>query len=103
MRRTCLAVLAFSAFALLSVSSASAQFGTAVAACTRDMAEFCNAAKTGGDRLAECTKAHFQDFREPCKKALVKIAAVREACRADARTQCPGIKIGAVRGDASLW
>jgi hypothetical protein len=96
-KRTCLAFLAFSAVAVLSASSASAQFATAIAACSRDMAEFCNSAKSNGNRLAECTKAHFQDFRDPCRKALMRITAVREACRTDVREQCPGLKVGAGR------
>jgi hypothetical protein len=45
----------------------------------------------------ECVKAHFQDFTEPCKTALVKIAAVRESCGADIHEQCPALKPGAGR------
>jgi hypothetical protein len=82
---------------LMSVSAASGQYVTAILACSRDVTEFCNTTKSEGDRLAECTKAHFQEFREPCKIALVKIAAVREACRMDIREHCPGIKLGAGR------
>ena len=50
-----------------------------------------------GNRLAECTEAHFNDFAEPCKAALVKIAAVRESCRSDIKEQCPGVKPSAGR------
>ena len=35
----------------------------------------------------ECIKAHFQDFTEPCKAALVRIAAVREPCGTDTALQ----------------
>jgi Cysteine rich repeat len=45
----------------------------------------------------ECVNAHFQDFTEPCKAALVKLAAVRESCRADIHEQCPAIKPSAGR------
>jgi len=88
---------AFAVLVLLSVSSASGQYVTAILACSRDVAGFCNAAKSVGDRLAECTKAHFEEFSEPCKVALLKIAATREACRPDIGEKCPGVKLGAGR------
>jgi len=89
--------IAFAVLVLLSVSSASGQYVTAILACSRDVAGFCNTAKSEGNRLAECTKAHFEEFSEPCKVALLKIAAAREACRTDIGEQCPGIKLGAGR------
>jgi hypothetical protein len=45
----------------------------------------------------DCVKAHFQDFTEPCKAALVRVAAVREACGVDIDERCPAIKPGAGR------
>jgi hypothetical protein len=45
----------------------------------------------------ECVKAHFTDFTEPCKAALVRIAVVRKSCGADINEQCPAIKPGAGR------
>ena len=45
----------------------------------------------------ECVKAHFQDFTEPCKAALVRIAAVLESCGMDIHEQCPGIEPSAGR------
>jgi hypothetical protein len=89
--------LALAAFLLLSISAAHGQYVAAILACNRDVTEFCNAASSEGNRLAECTKTHFQKFSDPCKSALVKIAAVREACGADVREQCPSIKLGADR------
>jgi len=50
-----------------------------------------------GRRLGECTKAHFLDFTEPCKAALMKIAAVRKACGGDIEAQCPAVKLGGGR------
>ena len=44
----------------------------------------------------ECVKAHFTDFTEPCKAALVRIAVVRESCGADINEQCPAIKPGGI-------
>jgi hypothetical protein len=82
---------------MLSVSSASSQYVTTIVACSRDLSAFCNTAKSDGNRLAECTKLHFDELHEPCKTALVKIAAVREACGLDIKAQCPGVKLGAGR------
>jgi hypothetical protein len=39
--------------------------------------------------LAECIEAHFKNFNEQCRTALVRTAAVREACKADIEQQCP--------------
>ena len=93
MGRTC---LLFAGFMLLSISSGSAQYVPAIQACSRDVTEFCNASKSGGN-LVECTKAHFQNFSESCAVALVKLAPIREACRADIREQCPAVKPGSGR------
>ena len=65
--------------------------------CTDQSMEFCAPDKPEGSRLAECTEAHFLDFTEPCKAALMKIAAVREACGENTREQCPGVKPSAGR------
>jgi hypothetical protein len=89
--------LLFAAFVMLPVSSASSQYVTTIMACSRDVSAFCNTANFDGNRLAECTKEHFEKFREPCKTALVKIAAVREACRSDIQAQCSGVRLGSGR------
>src|SRR5262245_29116732 len=47
--------------------------------------------------LSLSDKAHFEEFSEPCKVALLKIAATREACRTDIGDKCPGLKLGAGR------
>jgi hypothetical protein len=82
---------------LLLVSSAFGQYVAVIQACSRDVLEFCAPDRPEGSRFTECTKAHFQDFTEPCQAALVKIAAVREACGVDIQEQCPGVKPGAGR------
>jgi hypothetical protein len=91
--RSCLALVMF---ALLSVSSAFGQFVAVRRMCDRDLLHFCNPAQSGG-RLSECIDAHFRDFTEPCKAALVRIAPVLEACGADIQEQCPTIKPGSGR------
>ena len=94
MARICLAL---AVFALPSFSSASAQYVPAILACSRDVAEFCNDAKSEENQLAACTKAHFEEFSDRCKSALIKIARIREACQTDIGKQCPGTKLGGGR------
>jgi hypothetical protein len=84
--------LAFAMFVLLSVSPAFGQYATVIQACSRDVTVACAPAQPGRGPLMECVKAHFQDFTEPCKAALVRIAAVREACGTDIHERCPAIK-----------
>ena len=83
--------------ALLLVSPAFGQYVAVIQQCSRDFVKFCGPDRSEGSRLAECTKAHFQDFAEPCKAALVKITEVRTACGLDIQQQCPGVKAGAGR------
>ena len=82
---------------LLSVSPAFGQYVTVIQVCSRDVTNFCAPAQPGGVPLVECINAHFQDFAEACKAALVRIAAVRESCGADIQAQCPAIKPSAGR------
>ena len=83
--------------ALVLVSPAFGQYVGVIQACSRDVVKFCAPDRPDGNRLIECTEAHFQDFTEACKAALVKIAAVRDACRVDIQGQCPGVKPSAGR------
>ena len=94
MGRICWALLIL---LLLLGTPASSQYVAAIQACSRDVVVFCGSDRTEGNRLAECSKAHFQDFTESCKAALVKITAVRKACEVDIQQQCPGLKPGAGR------
>jgi hypothetical protein len=79
------------------VSPASSQYVAVVQACNQDTVKFCDADRTEASRLAQCVQAHFQDFAEPCKAALVKVFPVRKACRVDIQEQCPGAKRSAGR------
>jgi len=88
---------AFGIFVLLWVSPAFGQYVAVIEACSRDTVKFCALDRPDGRRLTECIQAHFQDFTEPCKAALVKIATVREVCGEDIREQCPGVKPSAGR------
>ena len=90
--------LAFAVCVLMLLASSSfGQYVSVIQACTGDVMKFCAAGRRGADPLAECVKAHFDNFSEPCKEALVKITAVREACGADIQKHCPDVKPGAGR------
>jgi hypothetical protein len=78
----------------IAVSPSFAQYVSVIHACTRDVAKSCGTGQQS-DPLVECVKVHFEDFTEPCKAALVSIAAVREVCGADIQKQCPTVKPGA--------
>src|SRR5262245_56861922 len=75
-------------FVLLLVSPAFGQYVSVIQACSRDVTDSCGPAQPGRGPLMECVKAHLQDFTEPCKAALVRIAAVRASCGADIHEQC---------------
>ena len=89
--------LAFAMFVLLLVSPAFGQYIAVIESCSQDVTNSCAPAQRGRSSLVGCVKAHFQDFSEPCKAALVRIAAVRESCGADIHERCPTIKPGAGR------
>jgi len=82
---------------LVSMPPASGQYVTVIAACTRDVTKFCQAARPQRNFLAECIETHFQVFKEQCRTALMQTAAVREACNADIAQQCPTARPGADR------
>src|SRR5262245_20635496 len=73
---------------LLSISPAFGQYVTVIQACSRDIPSLCAPGPSAGGSLVECIKAHFQDFSEPCKAALVRITAVRKSCGVDIEKQC---------------
>ena len=62
-------------FSLLFVSPSFGQYVAVIQACNRDIVQFCAPDRPDGMGLAKCTEAHFQDFTESCKAALVKIAS----------------------------
>jgi len=84
---------AFAILVLLSVSPASSQYVPVIQACSRDVVVFCGPDRTDGSRLAECTKANFQDFTEPCKAALVG----DHRSGVDIHQKCTRVKAGAGR------
>ena len=94
-KKTCLAIAG--CVLMLSVSSSFGQYVSVIQACTGDFMKFCAAGQHEGGSPTECVKAHFEDFTEHCKAALVRIATVHDACGTDIQKQCPTTKPGAGR------
>jgi hypothetical protein len=88
---------ALAAVVLLSALPASAQVATVISACRFDAKGACAGAVLEGGQLAACIDRNFPTLGEPCKAALVRLAALRPDCAADIRQQCPGTKPGAGR------
>ncbi len=82
---------------VLSDAPASAQYAPAISACRWDAKGICAGAVPESGQLAACIERNFQALAEPCKTALVRIAAVREACALDLQQQCPATRPGASR------
>jgi hypothetical protein len=72
-----------------------------IAACAPDVKAQCAGHKPGEGRRA-CVKMHFKDFSLRCQLALVKLAAIRKACRADAEKNCADIEPGGGRIETCL-
>ena len=89
--------LAFAILVLVSVTPALGQYLMVIEACSKDVSNSCGSAQPSRGPLMECVKVHFQEFTEPCKAALVRIAVVRESCGGDIHEKCPATKPGAGR------
>jgi len=75
---------------------ASAQYSAVIASCRWDAKGICAGALPQSGQLDACITRNFQSLAEPCKAALVRIAAVR-ACAADLAQRCPGTRPGGGR------
>jgi hypothetical protein len=91
LRKSCLVL----ALVLLSAVPAAAQYSTVIAACQWDAKGICGGALPEDGQLAACIKRNFAALAEPCKSALVQIAALRDACATDIAQQCPATRPGA--------
>jgi hypothetical protein len=80
MGRPCLALVVL---ALLSISPALGQYSAVIKSCQWDSRHICGRVLPDGGQLSQCIEANFQALSEPCKAALVRIAAVRESCERD--------------------
>ena len=83
--------------AALSFGGVSAQAAPSALAkaCAKDIKALCAAdVKSGGGKLKACVKEHFSELSTDCQIAIVKVAAVGRACKADAKKLCSDIKPG---------
>ena len=88
---TCIAALTA---ALLMTHSAFAA-STAAKACAADIKAQCaDVMKPGGAPLKDCMQKHFSDLSEDCQVAIIRVAAVGKACKADAKKLCGDAKPG---------
>jgi len=67
-------------------------------ACRADAEKLCKDVQPGDGRMARCLKQHEASVSAECKEAMAqarqKMQALREACRADAKQYCRGVKSG---------
>jgi hypothetical protein len=71
-----------------------------VAACVHDIKFQCPGAE--GDARRACIKVRFKEFSLRCQLAMVKLAAIRKACKADVKKNCPDIVPGSGRIEACM-
>jgi hypothetical protein len=88
-------VLVACAAVMLCSSSAPAQQTNAardrlaVRICAADISAKCAGVQGGHGGLRACVKEHLKDFSESCQASLAKLAAIRQACSADIKQNCP--------------
>ena len=71
-----------------------------VAACVPDIKSQCTGAE--GEARRTCIKVRFKEFSLPCQLALVKLAAIRKACKEDVKKNCADIAPGGGRIEACM-
>jgi hypothetical protein len=74
-----------------------AQKGVVIKACASDLRQC-----TGSGEAQACVKLHFKEFSLPCQLALVKLAAIKKACKADVKKICADIVPGGGRIEACM-
>ena len=88
---TCIATLS----AALPMTHSAFAASTAARACAADIKAQCaDVMKSGGAPLKDCMQKHFSDLSEDCQVAIIRVAAVGKACKADARKLCGDAKQG---------
>jgi Cysteine rich repeat len=91
--RTLTCITALSAALLMAHSAFAAS--AVVKACRTDIKSQCgDEAKSGGRPLKDCMEKHFSDLSEDCQVAIIREAALRKACKADAKKLCADVKPG---------
>lgn len=77
-----------------------AQTAAALKTCIPEIKRQCGGAE--GEVRRTCIKSRFNEFSLACQLALVKLAAVKRACKADVKTKCPDILPGGGRVEACI-
>jgi cysteine rich repeat protein len=72
--------------------SGAARERLAVRICAADISARCHGVEGGQGGLRSCVKAHLADFSQGCQARLARLAAVRKACAADIKQNCPASK-----------
>jgi hypothetical protein len=91
--RTLTCIAALSAALLMTHPAFAAS--TAAKVCAADIKAQCaDVMKSGGAPLKDCMQKHFSDLSEECQVAIIRVAAVGKACRADAKKLCADAKPG---------
>lgn len=74
--------------------------------CQADVWQFCQGIVPGQGRILACLKSHEAELSPPCAaefgRVREKVGSIRDACAADARQHCAGIKQGQGRIYACL-
>jgi len=74
-------------------SSTATRDRLAIRICAADISAKCAGVQGGGHGgLHSCVKDHLKEFSEPCRARLAKLAAIRQACAADIKQNCPTAK-----------
>jgi Cysteine rich repeat len=94
-------IVAVAFFTIAAIPSAVLAQQDIVAACTSDVAAQCAGHQLGEGRAA-CVKTRFKSFSLPCRLALVRMAAVRRACKADVKKSCADVRPGGGRIETCL-
>ena len=85
--RTLTCIVALSAALLMGHSAFAVT--TAAKVCASEIKAQCgDVMKSGGSALNDCMEKHFTDLSENCQVAIIRTAAVRKACKADATKFC---------------
>ena len=89
-------------FLLLAPARAMAQQAAVRKACDADIEQHCAEVQPGAGRIKACVEAHFGEFSEPCRQALLSNVTVVKACEADVQRTCSGIAPGGGRIQACM-
>ena len=85
-------------FFLLQAGPVLAQEQAGLGACQPDVEKLCKDVKPGEGRIARCLKQNEANLSPACKDAMAqarqKMQALRDACGADAKQYCKGVRHG---------